>query len=138
MQDTPSHDAWYTGFNEAAARELKPFCGNTKASGELRLATTSPDSHLNIIVAKNGEHRWVCISPDDARWLRDRMLEAYPIEQATPLPPVRYAKTTNDTDGVRVERVYFKEARECVARYMSHADAEVLIDALIAKDADNV
>lgn len=65
---------------------LKDFDGCSDQNGaNVRLCTHNTALHMNIYVRGHlYRETWLCASPDDAKALRDALIEAYPLEaQAT-------------------------------------------------------
>ena len=61
-----------------------PHSGDSYQNRTVVLTTTSPSSHMNIYPKGTGGGECWCLSPAQAKQLRDVLLKAYPIETAQP------------------------------------------------------
>lgn len=62
---------------------LRSFDGCTdQRRASFELATSNPHTHMNLyILSCRGDHANICMCPDDAKIMRDRLVEAYPYDK---------------------------------------------------------
>jgi hypothetical protein len=89
MLNTPSPD---TSFERV--HQCQPWPGSLAArqpQERWELHTHAPTSHMNLFVYVNADGASISMQPEDAKALRDALIEAYPInQQPEPQPSAEY------------------------------------------------
>jgi translation initiation factor 2 alpha subunit (eIF-2alpha) len=67
-----------------------PCAANMAEESSLELATNNTDGHMNVIVHKRDVCATLCLHPNDAKKLRDALIEAYGVGDDV-YPKVRYS-----------------------------------------------
>lgn len=111
----------------------KAFSSNCHQSPELKLLTTNRGIYMNLSINAMS----VSLHPDDAKALRDALLEAYPREAPASLGPTPY-RAEQDTDWDKTHRSGFVVKLWAVVRDVPSFKLEVAAECKDQASAERI